>query len=79
MSAPNTQPTCEPVSGAKYRRWIASEMRNDGGRGFWLTCNRPFSEAATDLFMDAMRSNKPAPDLRRRQRPTLAQPAANAV
>jgi hypothetical protein len=60
------------LADAKYRRWVSSEMRASGGRGFWLTCDRPFSEAATDLFLDAIRSNKPVPTVQRRTRPAPA-------
>lgn len=46
-----------------YCRYIASNMRSDGGCGFWLTCDRPFEEAATDLFRDALHACKPVPSV----------------
>lgn len=70
MNAPGDFPHSLSFTDAKYRRWVSSEMRASGGPGFWLTCDRPFSEAATDLFLDAIRSNKPVPTVQRRTRPT---------
>lgn len=51
-------PQFDPLADVKYKRLVASERRVCGGPDFWLTADRPFSEAITDLLMDAWQCNK---------------------
>lgn len=46
------------VANAKYKQYLTTP---DGG--FWLICNRPFEEAATDMLRSAIRACKPVPSV----------------
>lgn len=61
LPAPNRM--SEVVAKAKYKRWLSSEERKDGGPGFWIISQRPFDEVATDLMRSALRACKPTPSV----------------
>lgn len=56
-------PPSDRVAQAKFKRRIESNQRACAGSGFWLISNRPFDEAATDLFCAAIKANKPTPSV----------------
>lgn len=62
------------LANAKYKRHVSSDERTDGGPGFWLICDRPFDQAATDMLRSATQACKPVPSVigNARRRRTLA-------
>lgn len=67
--SPPPKQMSEVVAKAKYKRWLSSEERKDGGPGFWIISQRPFDEVATDLMRSAMRACKPTPTVLANKRP----------
>jgi hypothetical protein len=55
------------VVSAHFKHYIST---SDGG--FWLICNRPFQEAATDMLRSAIRACKPVPTVLGRRRNAIA-------
>lgn len=47
------------LANAKHKRFLTTGE----GRGFWMVCDRPFADAATDMLRDAIRSNKHVPSV----------------
>lgn len=64
------------LAAAKYKYFVSSEERGDGGPGYWSVCDRSFAEAATDMLRSAIRACKPVPSILGNQRRSTPAPIA---
>jgi hypothetical protein len=60
--APNNSAKLD-VPDFPYKHFISSEERSDGLPGFWLCCERPFAEVATEIWRDALSISMTVPSV----------------